>query len=132
MLPLKTTLLVNAVSSGATGAGLIIFKEPVAEIFGVTNIYPFVGTGIFLLAFAVFVFITATKKHLSTAQINLVSAMDILWVVSSVMVLIMLSSLISVIGIVAIIAVAGWVGMMAYLQLNGIRKLSNSSSLANA
>ena len=52
MIPLKTTLIINAASSGATGLGLIILASPVAELFGVSENTPFIGVGIFLILFA--------------------------------------------------------------------------------
>lgn len=120
MLPLRTTLLVNAISSGATGLLLCVFASPVAGIFGVTKAAPFLAVGLFLLVFALYVFITAKKQPLNPGAVRFITLLDTLWVLGSLVAAFLLTSVVSTIGIVVIVAVAGWVALMAWLQFRGL------------
>lgn len=119
MLPLRTTLLVNAISSGATGSLLAFFPGMVADIFGVTEKTYFLEVGIFLVLFAAFVIFVATRKPIKIRSVMLVTTLDLLWVLGSMVAVFMLAGIVSTIGIVLIIAVAAWVSMMALLQFKG-------------
>ncbi|WP_290796421.1 hypothetical protein [Flavihumibacter sp. UBA7668] len=116
MLSLKTILLINGISSGITGIALILFSQPVANLFGLDSTIAFTGTGIFLVLFASYVLLTATQKELKAAHIKTITGLDILWVVLSIMVTIGSWATISLVGSLLILGVAGWVGLMAYLQ----------------
>lgn len=123
MLPLKTTLTVNALSSGATGILLVAFAPAIAQLFGVANTMPFVATGIFLVLFGLFVFIVSRKNPPARRSVQLITTLDTLWVIGSVALVLAASASLSVTGIVLIIAVAGWVAMMALLQTKGLRTM---------
>jgi len=120
MIPLKTTLTINAASSGATGLGLIILAGPVAELFGVSETSPFIGVGIFLILFASFVLFVGVNKSINPKAVRLIITLDTLWVVASVALVAIASSSISLIGILSILAVAMWVAAMAFLQNKGM------------
>lgn len=126
MLPLRTTLLVNAISSGATGLLLVLLDSTVAGLFGVSNTTPFIAAGIFLIFFALFVGITARKSPVNTGSVKWISTMDILWVVASLVVVLVYSSMLSAWGIILIVAVAGWVALMAFLQIRGSAAINPS------
>lgn len=132
MLPLKTTLLINGASSGAAGAGLILFAAKIAELFGVTNSAPFIEVGVFLLLFAAMVLFTAIRKEQNRGLIRFITFLDILWVLASVILVIEAKSSLSVIGIIAILAVVVWVGLMAYLQNKGIRQMAAKAIVSTA
>jgi hypothetical protein len=119
MLPLKTTLLVNAISSGATGLLLAFFPGMAAGIFGVSETVYFVEAGVFLILFAAFVLYVATRKPVSQRSVMLVTALDLLWVLGSMVAVFLLAGIVSTIGIVLIVAVAAWVALMAFLQFKG-------------
>ncbi len=120
MIPLKTTLTINAASSGATGLGLIILARPIAELFGVSETTPFIGVGIFLILFASFVLFVGVSKSINPIAVRLIITLDTLWVVASVALVAIASSSISLIGILTILAVALWVAAMAFLQNKGM------------
>lgn len=124
MLPIKTTLLVNGISSGVTGIGLIAIARTVAGIFGVSQSAPFAGTGIFLVLFAMLVVSAGLKKTTNPSTVRLITALDLLWVVASVILVIADGRYFSFIGNVLIVAVAAWVGMMAILQRQWLKKQS--------
>ena len=119
MSPLRTTLLVNAISSGATGILLSLFPGIAAGIFGVSDTVYFVEAGVFLVLFAAFVLYVATRKPISLRSVMLVTSLDLLWVLASIVVAFLLAGTISTIGIVLIIAIAAWVALMALLQFKG-------------
>jgi uncharacterized protein len=120
MIPLKTTLTINAASSGATGLGLIILAGPVAGLSDVSETAPFIGVGIFLILFASFVLLVAVSKSINPNAVRLIITLDTLWVVASVVLVVIASSSISLIGIFIILAVALWVAAMAFLQNKGM------------
>jgi hypothetical protein len=121
MLPLKTTLTINAVSSGATGILLIAFAKTIAALFGIAQIGPFIGTGVFLLVFATYVFVVATKNPADPRSVKLITALDLLWVLASAIAIVTGYTTLSGFGVFAIAAVAAWVAGMAFLQSKGIR-----------
>lgn len=124
MIQLSTTMQINAISSGATGIGLIVAAKPIAGLFGVTETWPFVAIGLFLVVFSIFVFAVSKGRPVNTANVRLVIILDVLWVIASVMAIIILYPMISGIGSLAIGAVAGWVAGMAYLQRAGLKVLA--------
>jgi hypothetical protein len=115
---------INAVTSGATGLGLIAAATPIAGLFGVTPTMPFIASGIFLVLFAIYVFAVSKGKPINTGGVRLVIWMDVLWVIASVMAIIVLFPQISGIGSFAIGAVAVWVAGMAFLQSEGLKVLA--------
>lgn len=119
MLPLRTTLLVNAISSGATGLLLALFPSLAAGIFGVSDTVYFVEVGIFLVLFAAYVLFVATRNPIKLRSVMIVTTLDLLWVLGSIVVVFLLAGIVTTIGIVLIIAVAAWVALMALLQFKG-------------
>lgn len=116
MFNLTNILKLNAISSGATGLLLAVFPSVVASIFGVNNLAPFIETGIFLIAFAVFVFIVSVSRNPNQKLVKTIVALDTVWVIASVFAILALFSRISMWGTVIIAAIAVWVALMAYLQ----------------
>jgi hypothetical protein len=124
MKTLKNVLLINALSSGATGLGLIAFATPIAILFGVNNPTPILEIGIFLFAFAVLVFRESSRTTHSLKIVKWIIALDISWVVVSLLVVILQLFNLTPLGYLAIGAVALWVAGMAYLQINGVKRLT--------
>ena len=126
MLPLKTTLTVNALSSGATGILLIALAKTVATLFGVSATIPFIGTGIFLVAFAAYVLNTALQSPVNQKSVRMIIALDTIWVLASAVLIGVAFSTLSRLGILAITAVAVWVAGMAFLQSKGLTHLQGA------
>ncbi|GAB3038773.1 hypothetical protein [Spirosoma pulveris] len=124
MKSLQTVLIINAVSSGATGLLLLAFTNPIAQLFGQSSTGVFTEVGIFLVAFAGFVFYQSRRNSLSVSAVRSIVALDLLWVVASVILLVWPSVELTGLGQAAIAAVALWVALMAYLQTNGLKKLT--------
>lgn len=123
MKTLRNVLLINGASSGATGLLLAAAPGLFANLFETTVTAPFVGTGIFLLAFAVFVIAEGRRKELNPARVRLIILLDTLWVVASVVSIVLGVFAISALGYAMIGAVALWVALMAYLQFTGLKKV---------
>src|SRR6218665_3013554 len=83
MTTLKNVLLINALSSGATGLLLIEFPSFTSQLFGVTQTMPFMATGIFLVAFALLVYYASRQKPTNKALVRWIIALDIMWVADS-------------------------------------------------
>jgi len=122
MTTLKNVLLVNAVTSGLTGAGLILFPVSIATIFGATESWPFTETGVFLFLFAAFVGFVGSQRTIRQNFVRAIITLDILWVVGSLLIVIFQPFDLTILGYAFIAAVAGWVGLMAYLQSAGLKR----------
>ena len=126
MKSLKNVLLINAVSSGATGVGLIIFARTVADLFGTSQSQAFTGVGIFLVVFAAGVLYEGIQKSPRPLQVYTIIALDVLWVIGSFAIVLPQLFNLSVIGYIAITAVALWVAAMAYLQIREVKQVTTA------
>ena len=122
---LKQILLINAISSGATGILLVIMPHVFATIFKISQTGPFTFVGWFLILFAAFVMGTAFRPTVHAKWTRIIIGLDILWVIASIIGTFAVFPLISFIGATMILAVAGWVGLMAYLQTKSLKNLQN-------
>ncbi|HEY5824552.1 MAG TPA: hypothetical protein VIT44_09310 [Cyclobacteriaceae bacterium] len=126
MKTLKTVLLINALSSGVTGLGLIISSSLVAQLFGVSATGPFIEVGIFLLAFASLVLFVGRGETHHVNAVRFIIALDLLWVIISLVIVLLHLFDLSVLGYLLISGVALWVGAMAYLQSAGLKQLTSN------
>src|SRR5687767_8440239 len=106
MKTLKNVLLVNAVSSGVTGIGLLAFSPTMAILFGVPSPFPVTSVGIFLIVFAVFVFIEGRRSAPQVSRVKVIVALDTIWVVASLFIVALQLFELTLIGYFAMSAVA--------------------------
>ncbi|WP_333819681.1 hypothetical protein [Ohtaekwangia sp.] len=123
LFTLKNVLLINAISSGVTGIGLIAMASQVAALFGVVQTQAFIETGIFLVLFAAFVSYEGMRSPIRVKNIYVIITLDILWVVGSLAIVLPQLFNLTAIGYIAISAVALWVAAMAYLQIQGVKQV---------
>ena len=128
MKTLKNILLLNAVSSGITGIGLLVFSSTVAVLFGVPSVFPVSSVGIFLIVFAAFVFIEGRRTVPHANRVKIIVVLDTLWVAASLLIVVLQLFELTIMGYLAIAAVAVWVAAMAYLQHIGIKQTSAANS----
>jgi hypothetical protein len=128
MKALKNVLLINAVSSGATGVGLLLLGNFMADLFGVPEPQAFWGVGIFLIGFAIFVFVEGIKIPPRQHRVVLISVLDCAWVAASFVLVIFHLFDLTTTGYVLITGVALWVAAMAYLQLSGLKKSAGQAA----
>ncbi|RFS15638.1 hypothetical protein [Emticicia sp. C21] len=122
MTTLKNVLLINALSSGATGLLLIEFPSFTAQLFGVSQSMPFMATGIFLVAFSLLVYYASRQKSVNKTLVRWIIALDIMWVVDSLIVVGGQLFDFTLIGYALTSAVALWVALMAFLQIRGLKE----------
>jgi hypothetical protein len=123
MLSLKSTLVVNSVSSAITGIGLVALAGETAQLFETHDPAPYTEAGLFLIGFAALVGYAAIRKEFSRALVRLITTLDILWMIGSILLILLAGSNISLLGVSAIAAVAIWVSAMAFLQGTGLRRM---------
>jgi hypothetical protein len=126
MISLKNVLLINGVSSGITGAALVVLGNFVAGIFGVAQPQPFWAVGVFLVAFAILVISEGLKTSANPKRVQLIITLDITWVVASFLVVVLQVFDISFVGNILITAVGLWVTAMAWLQVHCLKDLPKS------
>lgn len=124
MTSLKNVLLINGVSSGATGLILIVFGRFAATLFGSPQPAPFWAVGIFLIAFAALVVAEGVRATPRPGRVMLITTLDTLWVVGSLIIVVLQLFNLSAIGYVLISGVALWVATMAVLQARGLKKIT--------
>ena len=124
MKTLKNILLINALSSGATGLGLIVFASFLAPLFGVSVLEPFWIMGLFLVLFAGIVFYQSGRNPISPKGVTFIITLDILWVITSFVIVIFQLYDLSILGYILIGAVALWVAGMAFFQAKGLKQLT--------
>lgn len=123
METLKKVLLVNALSSAACGLLLAVMPSKMAELFEVSQAWPFIATGIFLIVFADLVLYAFFRKKPSRGLLQSIVYTDISWVTLSILVVALSLFDLSALGYVLISGVALWVALMAYLQNAGLKKI---------
>ncbi|WP_276373461.1 hypothetical protein [Chryseolinea sp. H1M3-3] len=123
MKTLKNVLLVNGLSSGATGVVLLVFADQIATLFTVHNSTPFIAVGIFLVAFATMVFFESRRLAHNVKMVKVIITMDCLWIIASASIVVLQLFNLSPLGYGLIGAVAVWVMLMAYLQFTGVKNI---------
>lgn len=121
---LKNALQINPISSGVTALLLILFSGFSAELFGTSRTAPFIGAGVFLLLFASYVFLQSRKEPLQSKKVQLIIALDVVWVIGSLIIILPRLFELSSIGYILIGAVGLWVAAMAWLQFKGLNEIS--------
>ncbi len=120
MITLKNVLLLNGISSGVTGIGLVVFAPSIASITGLNSSLVWYTVGVFLIAFALFVLSAAMRPLPGHKSVRIITTLDVSWVIGSLIV-VMSPIEFTIIGRIAIIMVALWVALMALLQYRGMR-----------
>lgn len=123
MLDLKNVLIINALSSGLTGIGLIALNKPVASFMGTHNSDAIIGVGIFLFLFALLVLRESRRALCQPKNVRIIIVLDVIWVVASFAVVLLQLFALSTIGYLLIAGVAVWVVLMAFLQRSGLKKM---------
>lgn len=125
MKSLNRILLLNSLSSGATGLLMIALSSTIAGWFGVSSGTAFIAVGIFLVLFATLVFTEARAERHNISRIRLIITLDVLWVAASVIILVLQPFDFMILGDALTGGVALWVAAMAYLQFNGLRQVQS-------
>jgi hypothetical protein len=124
MTSLKNVLLINGVSSGATGLILIVFGQFTATLFGSSQVVPFWAVGAFLIVFAALVIAEGVRATPRAGRVMLITTLDTSWVAGSLIIVVLQLFSFSAIGYVLISGVALWVATMAVLQARALKKIT--------
>lgn len=122
-MQLKTYLLINSIFSGFSGLLMILIFQYFNSIFDVNNNYFFPILGANLIIFSFFVLYVATKQVKNRALLNIISFLDMIWVLASFIVIIPGLFNFSKLGISIIILIAIWIAFLAYMQFRLTQKI---------
>lgn len=121
---LQRTLMANTAFSLVSGLILLLASQWVATFLGVTNAAGLIaGTGLAILAFALFVGYTATRPMIERQAATSIFVLDVLWVAASAIVLITNAFSLTTEGRWAILIIADLVGVLAVLEFIGLRRM---------
>lgn len=123
MNKLQKALRINAIFSGISGLGLILFYKSIAHLFGIeqNNIFWMVGAGLVFFALTI---ILEVKKQRRLAVLWII-IQDLIWVIGSAILLILDPFNISNLGNIIIIIIAIIVFFMAINQSIALNRTKN-------
>ncbi|PCJ94773.1 MAG: hypothetical protein COA50_10290 [Flavobacteriaceae bacterium] len=102
---------------------MILFSDILLTFFNRTSpSFLFDVIGLTLLVFSLFVWYVASKQLQNEVLVKLISFLDILWVMGSLIIIAFQLFNLSVKGYMLISIVAIWIGFLAYRQLKEILK----------
>ena len=119
---LRNVLRANAIFSTVSGVFVILFAKSVAQLIALENPLLLIALGIDLLPFAFFVYKVSAMETLNSKWVWVIIEMDILWVVSSVVLLFSNIVPFTTAGMWMIGLLAEVVAIFAVLEYVGLRK----------
>jgi len=120
MRKLKIYLRINSLFSLITGISMAMFSDKLFHFFSIEmndNQHLFEIIGLNLIIFSIFVWYVSSKHLNNRKWVNLISFLDILWVIGSFAIVIFQLFNLSNGGYVLIAMVALWIAFLAYMQL---------------
>jgi hypothetical protein len=116
MITIKNVLLLNSVFSAISGSTMLLFTEAFKAFFQLPHPYIFPIIGLNLLVFAGFVAFVAYRRLDKTIWVQVISVLDALWVLGSIIIVGFQLFNLPVNAYLLITAVAIWIGILAYKQ----------------
>lgn len=116
MNELKKYLTINSVFSAICGITMLIFSSGLNSYFYVQNEYVFPVIGLNLIVFSVFVWFVSQKQLTNKTLVNLISGLDALWVLGSLIIILLGLFDLSRNGSILIGIVAVWITFLGYKQ----------------
>jgi hypothetical protein len=126
---LQLTLTVNAVSTALFGAGLVAASAPLAPVLGVSGPWPLVAFGALMLGFAAWVW-RVRREPLDLREAATILALDVAYVVATVVLLLAWPQTLSPIGRLLAAAVGDLVAVFAVLEYVGLRRARRAEATA--
>ena len=125
---LRAALKLDAAASGAVGvlmllaAGMVVGNErPFVDLLG-TPVALVAWAGVFLVAFAAFVWVSGSRRQVGGTAARTVVAINALWVLASVAVVAAGSFPLTTLGVLFVLVQAAAVALFAALQFFGLRR----------
>jgi len=106
----------NGTFSLASGIALVGRSDAISMIIGLANERWLVGLGVMLILFGASLLVHAYRKRVRRAEAIAISAMDLAWVVGSIVLVTAMPELFSSTGIVVVLSVAAVVALFFELQ----------------
>jgi hypothetical protein len=125
--PLRLALRLDAVASGTMGVGLIAGHRLHDDVLGMPAAVA-VPVGVFLVAFAIWLGILASRTPLGGRAVWAVIVVNALWVVDSVVLVVAGLLPLTTAGVAVVLAQAIAVAVFADLEYLGLRRLAGSRS----
>lgn len=116
MKELKKYLRINSLFSMICGIAMLAFFQKLSAIFNIENPYIFPVIGMGLILFSVFVGYVSSKQLKNRHLVNVISALDALWVLGSVAIIIFGLFNLSGAGYSIIGMVAVWIAFLGFKQ----------------
>jgi hypothetical protein len=116
MKKLKKYLAVNSFFSGACGVAMLVLPGQLNLIFNIRNenVVPLIGLN--LIAFSGFVWYVLRKQLTNKIIVNVITGLDVLWVLGSFIIIALRLFDLSEDGNVLIGIVALWISFLSYKQ----------------
>ncbi|NOT94298.1 hypothetical protein [Ferruginibacter sp.] len=116
MKELKKYLSINSSFSAISGLSMLLLSGRLNELFNINNTYVFLIIGVNLLVFSAFVSYVSKKQLTNKILVNIISILDLLWVLGSFGIVAFELFDLSKVGNILIIIVATWIAFLAYKQ----------------
>lgn len=117
MKELKIYLKINSIFSLACGISMVVFFNELNAVFNIQNQYVFPVIGISLIAFSFFVGYVSYKYFSNRILATIISLLDALWVLGSLVIIILGLFDLSNSGYIIMGIVAAWIAFLAYKQV---------------
>lgn len=121
---LVKALRANGVFSMLSGIVILLIQQPLANWFGQINPLYLAGLGIGLILFALRLLYLAGPGQLFKLEAQIIIGSDIGWVAGSLVLLAAFYRQIAIPGILLMLAIALVVGGFAFMQTQGLRRLT--------
>ena len=118
MKELKKYLTINSMFSAICGITMLMFSTGLNLFFNIKNEYVFPVIGLNLLVFSGFVLFVSQKQLTNKLLVNLISGLDALWVLGSLIIIFFELFDLSRNGNILIGVVALWIAYLGYKQFN--------------
>lgn len=118
---LRTALKIDAVASGALGALTLAAGMMLDDLLGIP-LALLVPVGLFLVAYAAFVWIAGTRREINRTAAWAVVMVNLLWVLDSVALLVAGWFPLTALGVAFVLAQAAAVALFAATQLYALRR----------
>jgi len=116
MNQLKKYLMINSAFSLLSGLLLTFASSSINTLFGISNKIVLPIIGINLLIFSLMVYYVAVKQLKNKSLVNLITSLDLLWVIGSLALLIFQWFNLTSIGYIVIGCVAIWIAYLGAMQ----------------
>jgi len=128
MKRLKFALTFNAIFSFVTGLLLVTMPDYISQLFGVNHGASFSYLGLSLVLFSIIVLYVSRQRHIHILNALIISLLDLIWVLASLIILILDPFQFKMTGDIIIAAVALIVLLIAIMQIFGITKLDQKNN----